>query len=94
MYQKIFKKILELSRAGYEVSIHADNLGYVLSISIRNRAGAKRSHIISYDEIEIAGLGSYSLFIRELNTMMDMMDIDDIERLDPDLHWDDFKTFS
>ena len=86
MYKKIFKKILELSKAGYEVFIHSDDLGYVLSI--RNRTGAKYSHIISYDEIEIAGLGAYSLFIRELNAMMDHMGIDDIERLDPDLHWE------
>ena len=85
MYQKIFKKILELSKAGYEVSIHSDDLGYVLSI--RNRTGAKYSHIISYDEIELTGLGTYSLFIRELNAMMDYMGINDIERLDPDLHW-------
>lgn len=95
MYKKIFKKILELSKAGYEVSIHSDDLGYVLTI--RNRTGAKYSHIISYDEIEIAGddielelagLGAYSLFIIELNAMMDHMGIDDIERLDPDLHWE------
>lgn len=93
MYKKIFKKILELSKAGYELSIHADNLGYVLSI--RNRTGEKYSHIISYDEIEIASvdielacLGAYSLFIRELNAMMDHMGINDIERLDPDLHWE------
>ena len=93
MYKKIFKKILELSKAGYEISIHSDDLGYVLSI--RNRTGAKYSHIISYDEIEIsgddielAGLGAYSLFIRELNAMMDHMGINDIERLDPDLHWE------
>lgn len=92
MYQKIFKKILELSRSGYELSIHYCNLGYVLSINDRVNRGC--SHIISYDDIELAGLGSYSLFIRELNTMMDKMGIDDIERLDPDLHWDDFQTFS
>lgn len=85
MYQKILRKILELSKAGYELSIHADNLGYVLCI--RNRTGAKYSHIISYDEIELTGLGTYSLFIRELNAMMDHMGINDIERLDPNLHW-------
>lgn len=92
MYQKIFKKILELSRAGYELSIHSCNLGYVLSINDRVNRGC--SHIISYDDIELAGLEAYSLFIRELNAMMDNMSIDNIERLDPDLHWDDFKTFS
>ena len=92
MYKKIFKKILELSRAGYEVSIHADNLGYVLSI--RNRAGAKCTHIISYDDIELDGLEAYLLFIRELNAMMDNMSINNIERLDRDLSWGDFETFS
>ena len=92
MYQKIFKKILELSRAGYELIIHACNLGYVLSINDRVNRGC--SHIISYDDIQLSGLGAYSLFIRELNTMMDEMGIDDIEHLDPDLHWDDFETFS
>ena len=85
MYQKILRKILELSKAGYEVSIHSDNLGYFLSI--RNRTGAKYIHTISYDDIELAGLEAYSLFIRELNAMMDHVGINDIERLDPDLHW-------
>ena len=33
-------------------------------------------------------LGAYSLFIRELNAMMDHIGINDIERLDPDLHWE------
>lgn len=92
MYQKIFKKILELSKAGYELMIHADNLGYVLSINDRVNRGC--SCIISYDDMELAGLRLYSLFIRELNTMMDEMGIDDIERLDPDLNWFDFETFS
>lgn len=92
MYKKIFKKILELSKAGYELSIHTDNLGYVLCIG--NRTGEKYSHIISYDDIELTGLGEYSLFIRELNAMIDHMGINDIEHLDPDLHWDDFETFS
>ena len=92
MYQKIFKKILELSRAGYEVSIHADDLGYVLSI--RNRIGISCSHIISYDEVNYIGIQAYLPFITELNSLMDKMGIDDIERLDPDLNWADFETFS
>lgn len=93
MYQKIFEKILELSRAGYGVSIRANNLGYILSIKNRD-CRVCATHIISYDEIELAGLGAYSLFIRELNAIMDNMGIDNIERLDPDLNWDDFQTFS
>lgn len=89
MYQKIFIKILELSRAGYKVSIHSNDLGYVLSIKNKDRRICL-THIISYNDIELAGFEAYSLFIRELNAMMDNMSIDNIERLDPDLHWDYF----
>ena len=45
-------------------------------------------------EITLAGLESYSLFIRELNAIMDEMGIDNIERLKLDLNWTDFVTFS
>lgn len=104
MYQKIFKKILELSKAGYEVSIHSGGFGYVLSIrdicwgerSIPKGVVGRRNcwHVISYDEIEFIGTQVYLPFIKGLNAMIDKMDINDIERLDPDLGWDDFQTFS
>lgn len=93
MCQKIIEKILELSRAGYTVSIHGNNLGYVLSIKSKD-CRVCNTHTISYDEISLAGLKSYSLFIRELNAIMEEMGIDNIEQLKPDLDWNDFATFS
>lgn len=93
MYQKILRKILELSRAGYTVNIHGNDLGYALSIKSRD-CRVCNTHTISYDEIALAGLESYSLFIRELNAIMDEMGIDNVERLKLDLNWTDFVTFS
>lgn len=93
MYQKIIEKVLELLRAGYTVNIRANDLGYVLSIKNRD-CRVCATHIISYDEIEHAGLELYSLFIRELNAVMDNMGIDNIERLESNFSWGDYATFS